>query len=108
MIRVKITPMGGYICGDGDIPNGLNPDQFMKLFMGKIMAAKMQGLTELGIEQYEIDDMIARTQFEIDNMFDQTPEYLMERDASTEEIMNHVGNAIAVVDRENNLLEDRV
>lgn len=57
MITVKITNSGGYICGDGQLPPGLNPDTFLKAFMNRIIDAKMQGLAELGIEDEEIQAM---------------------------------------------------
>ena len=66
MITVRIGSNGGYIVGDGPIPGGLNPDQFYKMFMAKIMAAKMAGLVELGITQQEIDAAIAEEQAKFD------------------------------------------
>jgi hypothetical protein len=58
MITVKITPSGGYICGDGPIPGNLNPDEFYKLFSARIIAAKARGLTELGIEDEEVQRLV--------------------------------------------------
>jgi hypothetical protein len=47
MIRIKIGEQGGYVVGDGPCP--FDPDEFMTLFMDKIIEAKRAGLTEIGI-----------------------------------------------------------
>jgi hypothetical protein len=57
MIRIKLTSSGGYVLGDGDCP--FDPDQFMKLFAHKVIAAKMQGLSEIGFTDEEIELAIA-------------------------------------------------
>jgi len=56
MITVKITPVGGYICGDGPIPGNLQPDQFYKMFMQRIIEAKQRGLEELILTDNEIEE----------------------------------------------------
>jgi hypothetical protein len=71
MIKVKLTDLGGYVIGDGDCP--FNPDDFIKAFGKKIMAAKMQGMSEVGFSDEEIAAAIARTNAEIDKTFDDAP-----------------------------------
>jgi hypothetical protein len=58
VIKIKITGTGGYLLGDGECT--FDPDKFLLFFMHKIMQAKMQGLTELGIPQEEIDMFLAQ------------------------------------------------
>jgi len=63
-VTFKITPVGGYIIGDGPVPADLNPDQFMKLFMSRVLEAKARGATELVMNDtdiaMEIREAIAR------------------------------------------------
>jgi hypothetical protein len=44
MIKIKLSEMGGYVYGDGGLPAGFNPDEFIKLFMHRIIEAKAQGM----------------------------------------------------------------
>jgi hypothetical protein len=53
MIKVKIAENGGYVVGNGDCP--FTPDEFMALFMDRIMEAKRAGLTEIGLSDEDID-----------------------------------------------------
>jgi hypothetical protein len=55
MIKIKLTDQGGYVVGDGPCP--FNPDEFMTMFMDKIIEAKRAGLTELGIPDDTIDEL---------------------------------------------------
>lgn len=73
MIKVKITPMGGYVCGDGNIPSGLDPDTFMKMFGARIMRAQAEGLTELGFEDIEVTEMLNQAISKWDALIDDTP-----------------------------------
>ena len=71
MITVKISPVGGYIVGDGNIPSGLDPDQFMKLFMARIIRARAQGLKELEFTDEEIEAVITAQTDACMRMFDE-------------------------------------
>jgi hypothetical protein len=57
MMRVKITPMGGYVVGDGPCP--FDPEEFMLLFGNKVLDAQRQGMEMLEIPDAEIDMAIA-------------------------------------------------
>lgn len=59
MIKVKITEVGGYIVGDGAVPEGFNPDMFMQMFIERIYDAKCKGLEELDIPEEEMQEAIA-------------------------------------------------
>ena len=58
MIRFKITPIGGYVIGDGPVPGNLDPDVFMKMFMHKVLDAQAQGKQELILNDEEIAEEI--------------------------------------------------
>jgi hypothetical protein len=47
-MKIKITPMGGYVVGDGPCP--FDPDQFLILFGHKIIEAQRQGLDEILVD----------------------------------------------------------
>jgi hypothetical protein len=68
MLRIKVTPMGGYVLGDGDCP--FEPDDFLKIFGKHIIQAQMQGLTEIGIPDEEVKLLIAQTTNNFNNMVD--------------------------------------
>jgi hypothetical protein len=53
MIKIKITPFGGYVVGDGPCP--FDPDDFMMAYLDRINEARRAGLTELGIPDELID-----------------------------------------------------
>ncbi len=57
VLRIKITPMGGYVMGDGECP--FDPDTFLMLFGSKVMEAQRQGLEELGFTKAELDVLMA-------------------------------------------------
>jgi hypothetical protein len=56
MIKVKITPMGGYVYGDG--PMNFDPDAFLKAFEHKVMEAKARGLVEIGFDDATIQEWL--------------------------------------------------
>lgn len=56
MVKVKITPFGGYIVGDGDCP--FDPDKFMKEIMGTVIAAQRDGLRELCFNDEQVNAII--------------------------------------------------
>jgi hypothetical protein len=58
MIKVKITPNGGYVTGDGPLP--FNPDEFLEMFMARIIEARRKGLIEIGFTDDEIDELKAK------------------------------------------------
>jgi hypothetical protein len=55
MIKIKITKQGGYVVGDGPCP--FDPDEFMAMFMDRIVEARREGLQEIGIPDHVIDQM---------------------------------------------------
>jgi hypothetical protein len=59
MIKNKITTCGGYVVGDGKCP--VDPDEFMAMFMDKIMEARRAGLNEIGIPDDVIDEAKQKT-----------------------------------------------
>jgi len=61
MITVKITNVGGYVYGDGQLPPGFDANAFMKAFMGRIITARAQGLTEIGFTDQEVADYITES-----------------------------------------------
>lgn len=58
MIRIKLTPQGGYVLGDGECP--FAPDSFMKAFAHKIMQAQLRGLEEIGITDEEVAEYLQK------------------------------------------------
>jgi len=68
MIKIKLTPMGGYVVGDGPCP--FDPDEFMKAFGHKLIEMKGRGLTEMGIPQEEIDAWMAMENTALVNAID--------------------------------------
>jgi hypothetical protein len=50
---VKITPVGGYVVGDGKCP--FDPDEFLVAFGTRVIEAKRRGLEELEISDEEIN-----------------------------------------------------
>ena len=85
MITVKLTANGGYICCDGNIPGGLNPDQFYKLFSARIIRAKLQGLTELGFTDEEVERAVNRNNVMVDTALT----YEHDNNATFDEMMGH-------------------
>lgn len=61
MIKIKITDVGCYVIGDGPVPSGLDPDEFMKLFTRKILDTKAQGITELILNDENISDVMKQS-----------------------------------------------
>jgi hypothetical protein len=59
MIKIKITQQGGYVVGDGPCP--FDPDEFMTIFMDRIIEARRAGLNEIGIPDAYIDEMKQKT-----------------------------------------------
>ena len=72
MIRFKITPIGGYVIGDGPVPGNLDPDVFMKMFMHKVLDAQAQGKQELILNDEEIAEEIKQSM--IEGIIDETQE----------------------------------
>jgi hypothetical protein len=70
-IKVKITPMGGYVLGDGKCP--FDPDQFLIAFGSKILEAQRQGLEMLEIDPVEVEAYIARAKRNFAGMVQETP-----------------------------------
>lgn len=64
MVRVKMTEMGGYVMGDGDLPAGFNPDAFLASVLKK-MAAK--GVQEMELTNAEIIATTAIMEDKIDD-----------------------------------------
>jgi hypothetical protein len=56
-IRVKITPKGGYVLGDGPCP--FDPDEFLIMFGDKVIEAQRAGMEELLIDDFVIDAALA-------------------------------------------------
>jgi hypothetical protein len=73
MTYVKITPVGGYMYGDGPIPGGLDPDTFYKAFSGKIIEAMGRGLTEIGFTDEEVAAQVLKQQTSVNLMIDEAP-----------------------------------
>jgi hypothetical protein len=59
MVKVKITKSGGYVVGDGPCP--MDPEEFMAMFMDKIIEAQRAGFNELGISDELIDEAKQKT-----------------------------------------------
>jgi hypothetical protein len=59
MIKIKITQQGGYVVGDGPCP--FDPDEFLAMFMDRIIEARRAGLNEIGIPDFVIDAMKQNT-----------------------------------------------
>lgn len=58
LITVKVTPMGGYIMGDGDLPKGFDADAFLKKclrYMGNVNEYTFTD-TELAAIDAMVDD----------------------------------------------------
>lgn len=72
MIKFKITPIGGYVIGDGPVPGNLDPDVFMKMFMHKVLDAQAQGKQELILNDEEIAEEIKQSM--IEGIIDETQE----------------------------------
>jgi hypothetical protein len=93
MIKVKICGSCGYVTGDGDIPGGLSPDEFMELMMNRIYEAKVNGLSELELENEKIEaiaDMFNKNKERALNEFNNTRmlEYGDNDFESAEELVN--------------------
>jgi hypothetical protein len=56
-LRIKITPHGGYVLGDGKCP--FDPDDFLIAFGNKIIEAQKAGLTEIGFTDEEVENICA-------------------------------------------------
>jgi hypothetical protein len=52
-VQIKITPMGGYVMGDGECP--FDPDEFLIAFGHKIIEAQMKGLSEVILDMDEFE-----------------------------------------------------
>jgi hypothetical protein len=76
MIKVKLSPMGGYVMGDGECP--FNPDDFMHMFMNKIIDAQRAGLQVLEIPEEEVNQLVAEQKIKARQLFDEGIERLYE------------------------------
>jgi hypothetical protein len=66
MIRIRLTVSGGYVVGDGKCP--FDPDEFMQMFMDRVIEAKKAGLDEIVFSEDEVED--ARLRWEAEQQFD--------------------------------------
>ena len=58
MITIKLTKIGGYVMGDGKLPEGLTPDQFFCMFADAIIDAQARGATQLYLTDEEFRQAI--------------------------------------------------
>jgi hypothetical protein len=56
MTKIKLTPHGGYVVGDGPCP--FDPDKFILAFGDKVLEAQRQGLAEILLDDAEVDFVI--------------------------------------------------
>lgn len=70
-IKIKLTPAGGYVMGDGPCP--FNPDDFFLLFSGRIIDAKRKSLEELEIPGRLIDQILTAEKLELREMINAVP-----------------------------------
>jgi hypothetical protein len=70
VIRIKITPMGCYVVGDGDCP--FETDEFMRIMSKRIADASAAGLHEIGVDDDEIQQLLDARHVAIDSAIDGT------------------------------------
>lgn len=61
MIKCMISDVGGYVVGDGNLPNNFSPDAFFEAFANRIIEARAQGLRELELTEDEVWYAIEQT-----------------------------------------------
>jgi hypothetical protein len=70
-IKIKLTPVGGYVVGDGKLP--MDPDQFLIHFANRIIEAQRSGMASLEISGEEIDRLIEARKQETATIIMDTP-----------------------------------
>jgi hypothetical protein len=69
MIKVKLSPVGGYVMGDGECP--FDPDDFMHMFMNRIIEAQRAGLQVSPIPEDDVNLMLAEQKVKARQLFEE-------------------------------------
>jgi hypothetical protein len=76
--------MGGYVMGDGDCP--FNPDDFMMLFMDRMVDAARKGMEELCLSDLEIEAAITAQKQAVRDDWDNAEEHVF-LDGTTPQVL---------------------